>query len=195
MKSVQDTRSKTRKLKFAFLFTSAAVILVILGIIFQKNYHSVEVMKDKKYSEKKNFLEDFSVTIKSPTFEGTSTELIPYKVSAKNISKTTDNIYVLDFVKGIYSMQNGNVTITSDHGSFDEESKFLTLKDNVKIIYNDILFSCKKIKFDVNNTEAQSDSPVKVYFKKSTIESDLLKIEKSGNKLKFEGNVESNLDI
>ena len=75
------------------------------------------------------------------------------------------------------------------------QQKSVILNNNVKIIFNGVIFNSKQVIVDLDTKDARSDDEVEVIFEKSKIRADQFKTENSSDTIKFKGNVDSNFDL
>ena len=196
MEYLAKTRSRIKLLKYIFLSTSMCVCVAILVTLYLKNTPVIQESAQGMTKENKPKLpKNYTLSINQSVFKGTSSDLLPYMISAQNISKNSDNKYILSAIKGNYSLLHGDVIISGATGTLDESTKIFTLKDNVEIIFNGATFHCKEVQFNLNSKDAHSNTTVEVIFGQSNIKADKFKTEDSCDQIKFEGNVETNFDI
>jgi len=190
------TRARIKLIKYIFLSASCCVLIAIITTLYLKNTEISQDLEQKSAQNNKPKLsKEYSLTINQSIFEGVSGELIPYKILAKTVTKDLANKYVLSSINGNYSLDNGDLTFKSVNGILDENSKFVILTDDVKIILNDIIFTSDEIKFNLENQEAYSDTNVEVNFNESSIKADSFHTKDSNNIIEFKGNVESDFNI
>lgn len=196
MNELSKLRSKTKLAKYIFLSASICVLVSILVTLYlqnlptenESNYDSVK-KKTTKLSK------EYSLNISKSIFKGISEDLSPYVIMAKNVSKNTTDKYLLDTINGKYALPDGEITIKADRGTLDEIKKSVILNDNVKILFNGMVFNSKQMTVDLETRDAKSSSEVEVTFKESKIRANKFKTEDSANTIKFEGNVDSTIDL
>lgn len=196
MQELSKLRSKTKLAKYIFLSASICVLVSVLVTLYiqklptesESNYESVK-KKTKKLSK------EYSLNISKSIFEGVSEDLSPYIIMAQNVAKNTSDKYLLDIIKGKYTLPDGEITIRADSGTLDELKKSVILNDNVKILFNGMVFNSQQVIVDLDTKDAKSNDEVEVIFEKSKIRADKFKTENSANTIKFEGNVNSNFDL
>ena len=196
MEHLAKTRAKIKLLKYIFLSTGCCVLIAIIITLYLNNtFISQDVEKNSAKNNKPNLSKKYNLTINRSIFEGLSSNLIPYKISANTVSKDLTNKYILSIITGKYSLNNGNLTIKATNGILDEDNKFIILKDNVIITLNNIIFISEEIKLNLKNQEAHSDTNVEVNFNNSSIKADSFNTKDSNNIIEFKGNVKSNFNI
>lgn len=196
MQELSKIRFRTKLTKYIFLSASICVLVSILVTLYiqkipTENAENYDLTKNKT----RKLTKDHSLNISKSIFEGTSEDLSPYVIIAQHVAKNTSDKYFLDVIKGKYTLSDGEITIKADSGTLDELKKSVILNNNVKIIFNDIIFNSKQVIVDLDTKDARSDDEVEVIFKKSKIRADKFKTEDSSDTIKFKGNVDSNFDL
>ena len=195
MKNLIKARAQKIKLiKYVFLSASCCVLIAIVTSLYTQN---ALISNDSLSSQKdcSRLPKDYTLSINYSVIEGVSSDLMPYNISAKNIVKNSTNKYVLNFVNGKYSLDDGDISIKAVKGTLDEITKSFTLTGDAQVIFNGIIFSSREIIFDLYSKDASSNKEVEVVFKQSSIKADNFKIEDSTNSIQFKGNVKSYFNI
>lgn len=196
MQELSKLRSKTKLAKYIFLSASICVLVSVLVTLYvQKQPTDKESNYESTKSNSKKLSKEYSLNISKSIFEGISEDLSPYVIIAQNVAKNTSDKYLLDIIKGKYTLPDGEITIKADSGTLDELKKSVILNDNVKILFNGMVFNSDQVIVDLETKDAKSNDEVEVTFEKSKIRADKFKTEDSANIIKFEGNVDSNFDL
>lgn len=196
MENLASVRARVKLFKYIFLSGGVCILLGLLGTVYIKNSHNVEEPTEEGGQKTSSILtKDFTLSINSSIFEGISSDLVPYKISANNVTKTTDDKYILNSVKGTYSLVDGELIIKAKNGTLDESTKFITLKNDVQITLYGAIFTSQEMKINLDSKDAHSNTNVEVIFEQSNITADKFKTENSGDQIKFEGNIESSFTI
>lgn len=196
MQELSKLRSKTKLVKYIFLSASICVLVSVLVVLYiQKLPTDTESSYQITRNKTKKLSKEYSLNITKSIFEGVSEDLSPYVIIAQNVAKNTSDKYLLDIIKGKYTLPDGEITIKADSGTLDELKKSVILNDNVRILFNSMVFNSDQIIVDLETKDAKSNDKVKVTFEKSKIQADKFKTEDSANTIKFEGNVDSNFDL
>ena len=196
MQELSKLRSKTKLVKYMFLSASICVLVSVLVVLYiqklptnnESNYQTTK-NKTKKLSK------EYSLNITKSIFKGVSEDLSPYVIIAQNVAKNTSDKYLLDIIKGKCTLPDGEITIKADSGTLDEIKKSIILNDNVRILFNSMVFNSDQVIVDLETKDAKSNNKVEVTFEKSKIQADKFKTEDSANTIKFEGNVDSHFDL
>ena len=196
MQELSKLRSKTKLVKYMFLSASICVLVSVLVVLYiqklptnnESNYQTTK-NKTKKLSK------EYSLNITKSIFKGVSEDLSPYVIIAQNVAKNTSDKYLLDIIKGKCTLPDGEITIKADSGTLDEIKKSIILNDNVRILFNSMVFNSDQVIVDLETRDAKSNNKVEVTFEKSKIQADKFKTEDSANTIKFEGNVDSHFDL
>ncbi|MDP5110559.1 MAG: LPS export ABC transporter periplasmic protein LptC [Rickettsiaceae bacterium] len=196
MQELSKIRFKTKLTKYIFLSASICILVSILVTLYiqkipTESIESYELTKSKA----KKLSKDHNLNISKSVFEGISKDLSPYVIIAQQVAKNTSDKYFLDIIKGKYTLPDGEITIKADSGTLDELKKSVILNNNVKIIFNGVMFNSKQVIVDLDTKDARSDDEVEVIFEKSKIRADQFKTENSSDTIKFKGNVDSNFDL
>lgn len=196
MQELSKIRFKTKLTKYIFLSASICILVSILVTLYIQKIptESIESYELTKIKTKK-LSKDHSLNISKSIFEGMSKDLSPYIIIAQQVAKNTSDKYFLDIIKGKYTLPEGEITIKADSGTLDELKKSVILNNNVKIIFNGVIFNSKQVIVDLDTKDARSDDAVEVIFEKSKIRADQFKTENSSDTIKFKGNVDSNFDL
>ncbi len=196
MKDFTSIGTRVKLFKYIFLSGGVCILLGILGVVYIKKVPNMQ-SSIKRFSKKNipTLAKDFTLSISSLVFEGTSKDLVPYKISADNAVKTIDSKYILNSIKGIYTFVDGKLTIKAKSGILDQSTKFITLKNDVRINLKGATIASQEINFNLDSKDAYSDKNVKATFKQSSITADKFEIKDSCGQIKFEGNVQSNFII
>ncbi len=196
MQELSKLRSKTKLVKYIFLSASISVLVSVLVVLYiQKLPTDTESNYEITKNKTKKLSKEYSLNITKSIFEGVSEDLSPYVIIAQNVAKNTSDKYLLDIIKGKYTLPDGEITIKADSGTLDELKKSVILKDNVRILFNGMVFNSNQIIVDLETKDAKSNDKVEVTFEKSKIQADKFKTEDSANTIEFEGNVDSNFDL
>ena len=196
MQELSKLRSKTKLVKYIFLSASISVLVSVLVVLYiQKLPTDTESNYEITKNKTKKLSKEYSLNITKSIFEGVSEDLSPYVIIAQNVAKNTSDKYLLDIIKGKYTLPDGEITIKADSGTLDELKKSVILNDNVRILFNGMVFNSNQIIVDLETKDAKSNDKVEVTFEKSKIQADKFKTEDSANTIKFEGNVDSNFDL
>lgn len=195
MEHLVRAHKRTKILKYIFLSAGICVLIAIIAILWAKNNSYSAAENEKAGQEKTKLSKEYTLGITRSIFEGVSDDLLPYKISAKSVKKDLSNRYFLNDIKGKYSLEDGDVLLNALKGTLDDDNKYIILENNVKIIFDDITLKSDNIKFNLDSKNAQSDSEVIIDFKDSNIRADGFETENSGDKIKLEGNVESNFKL
>ena len=196
MQELSKLRSKTKLVKYIFLSASISVLVTVLVVLYiQKLPTDTESNYEITKNKTKKLSKEYSLNITKSIFEGVSEDLSPYVIIAQNVAKNTSDKYLLDIIKGKYTLPDGEITIKADSGTLDELKKSVILNDNVRILFNGMVFNSNQIIVDLETKDAKSNDKVEVTFEKSKIQADKFKTEDSANTIKFEGNVDSNFDL
>lgn len=196
MQELSKIRFKTKLTKYIFLSASICILVSILVTLYIQKIptESIESYELTKIKTKK-LSKDHSLNISKSIFEGMSKDLSPYVIIAQQVAKNTSDKYFLDIIKGKYTLPEGEITIKADSGTLDELKKSVILNNNVKIIFNGVIFNSKQVIVDLDTKDARSDDEVEVIFEKSKIRADQFKTDNSSDTIKFKGNVDSNFDL
>ncbi|MDP4708526.1 MAG: LPS export ABC transporter periplasmic protein LptC [Rickettsiaceae bacterium] len=196
MEHLLKTQARIKLIKYCFLSAGCCVLIAIVTTLYLKNISIQEDIKESSIQKTQQKLsKDYTLNINQSIFEGISSDLTPYKISAKTVTKDLENKYILSAVSGQYSLTNGDLNIKAAIGTLDEDQKLATLTKDVEITVNGIIFNSEKIMFNLENQEAYSDTEVEVNFNKSNIKADSFNTKNSHNIIEFNGNVESNFDV
>lgn len=196
MQELSKLRSKTKLVKYIFLSASISVLVSVLVVLYiQKLPTDTESNYEITKNKTKKLSKEYSLNITKSIFEGVSEDLSPYVIIAQNVAKNTFDQYLLDIIKGKYTLPDGEITIKADSGTLDELKKSVILNDNVRILFNGMVFNSNQIIVDLETKDAKSNDKVEVTFEKSKIQADKFKTEDSANTIEFEGNVDSNFDL
>lgn len=196
MQELSKIRFKTKLTKYIFLSASICILVsVLITLYLQKLPTESESSYEPVKNKAKKLPKDYSLNISKSIFQGISEDLSPYIIIAQNVAKNTSDKYLLDIINGRYTLPNGEITIKADNGTLDELKKSVILNENVKILYNGIVFNSQQMIVDLDTKDVKSDDEVEVLFEKSKIRADKFKTEDSANTIKFEGNVDSNFDL
>ena len=178
--------------KCVLLGASFLVLSIILFYLYTKNLSSGEsapvVKRDKSVKE-------YALNINNSIFEGKTSSLVPYQISARDVIKDKSENYIFNIVQGKYFLPNGHVSVKSDNATLDDIEKILTLTKNVTFTFNNAILACQELSFNLNTQEAYSNVGVEVNFNESTVKADSFKTKGSNNIIEFQGNVKSSVDI
>ena len=196
MQELSKIQSRTKLIKYIFLSASiCALVAILITLYIQKlpvedeSYYESSDKKTKKLSK------GYSLNIKKSVFEGTSEDSSLYTIIVQNISRNESNEHLMTAINGKYTLPSGEITIKADRGILDKQKNLITLNDNVKILFNDMLFNSSYVVIDLGTKDVKSNSEVEVTFKKSKIRADKFKTQDSATTIKFEGNVNSIFDL
>ena len=196
MQELSKLRSKTKLVKYMFLSASICVLVSVLVVLYiQKLPTDTESNYQTTKNKTKKLSKEYSLNITKSIFKGVSEDLSPYVIIAQNVAKNTSDKYLLDIIKGKCTLPDGEITIKADSGTLDEIKKSIILNDNVRILFNSMVFNSDQVIVDLETKDAKSNNKVEVTFEKSKIQADKFKTEDSANTIKFEGNVDSHFDL
>ncbi|MEM6339095.1 MAG: LPS export ABC transporter periplasmic protein LptC [Pseudomonadota bacterium] len=171
MQELSKLRSKTKLVKYIFLSASICVLVSVLVILYiQKLPTDTESDYEITNNKTKKLSKEYSLNITKSIFEGVSEDLSPYVIIAQNVAKNTSDKYLLDIIKGKYTLPDGEITIKADSGTLDELKKSVILNDNVRILFNGMVLNSDQIIIDLETKDAKSNDKVEVTFEKSKIQ-------------------------
>ncbi|AFC74848.1 lipopolysaccharide-assembly, LptC-related family protein [Rickettsia parkeri str. Tate's Hell] len=166
-------------------------ILIKSGYINEKNDINVKSLKDNK-----NFDLKYNIILKDSIFEGVSKNLNAYKIKTERAIKESNNKYKLDIINAIYNVnQDQTLIINAKEGFLDEESSILDLKNDVKLLFDEIIFNTNDARIDLVNKNITGSSPAKLLYKNSSITSDSFNTKDENNIIIFKGNVSTIIDL
>ena len=128
-------------------------------------------------------------------FEGISKDLSPYVITVQSVTKNTSDKYLLDIIKGKYTLPDGEITIKADSGTLDQFKKSLILNNNVRIIFNGMVLNSNQIALNLETKDLTSNDKVEVNFQKLQIQADKLQTEDSARTIELEGNIDAHFDF
>ncbi|NRB10761.1 MAG: LPS export ABC transporter periplasmic protein LptC [Rickettsiaceae bacterium] len=193
-------KTKLRIIKYLLLLSSCLIFFIIILKLSNNGINNEDTKltnlteinnKSKLASKDKNY----DLKIDKLAFHGITKDFSPYKVFADNIKKIAEQKYEMDGVDAVYKINNDTLNVKAKTGILDEESKFITLIDNVRINFEDLVFRSEEITVNLDNREAFSNVPVKANYKNSSIAADKFHIEDEKKIIQFEGNVVSQFKI
>lgn len=194
MTNIKLLRKRIKIVKYAFLLSGISILAFIFISLpsdtFEIENHNDNIL-DKSIHTEKEERKDYDFRLSKSTFEGLSSDLLPYKIIAETATKINENLYDLQTIKAKYSLENGKLKIKAKEGVLDDESKSIILQNNVRINFEEIEINSEKIQFDLQYKNAQSDSKVHVKYKNSTLEANRFNTDESNDIINLEGNVES----
>lgn len=168
-------------------------ILIKSGYINEKN--DINVTK-KSLKDNKDFDLKYNIILKDSIFEGVSKNLNTYKIKTERAIKESNNKYKLDIINAIYNVnQDQTLIINAKEGFLDEESSILDLKNDVKLLFDEIIFNTNDARIDLVNKNITGHSPVTLLYKNSSITSDSFNTKDENNIIIFRGNVSTIIDL
>jgi len=170
------------------------MIAIIITLYLKGNSQEEAPISEDKPGKPK-LSKEYTLSINRSIFEGINNDSLPYKISAENVVKNSKNKYVLNAIKGTYTLIDGDISLKAINGTIDELNQLVILNNNAQIEYNGIIFNSDKIKLYLDSKNIESDTPVDVNFENSNIKADSFKAKNSGKDIMFEGNVESEFDL
>lgn len=195
MELILRKKLRIRLIKYSFLFLGILVIAIILYKNFDsdraiKNYEATE---DKKLENIKR--SNHSLSISNSIFQGLAKDLSPYKIIAEEINKLDEHSFNLERIKGNYLIDNNKININAKKGVFNSFTNDITLNGDVKITYQDIIFSTKKLDIETEKKEAKTDEAVVIEYKNTQIKSDSFETKNNLEIITFKGNVHSTINL
>ena len=179
---------------FKLLLIIGIVVILFFTYFFLTSLQTVEVYKDTNSKEvvKKN---NYEITIFNTIFEGVNKDRQPYSILADTAIKIGEHIYDLEKVVAKYHLFDDSLNISSQHANIDDNNKFVTLQDEVKIRMSDLELSSQKIYIDLIYKKIFSDEKVVINYNSLRLEADNLSANANNNVIVLQGNVMAKINI
>lgn len=195
MFEVKNFQIKLKLIKYIFLILGIFTLAVIIACILLDKTQSTVPLKNQEESKlERNLLDNYSLNIIKPVFEGISSDLLPYKISAQTVSKDND-IYILKNIESKYEISSGYLIMKSTNGRLDESNNHISLTNDISISFNSILVKTDMVHFDLKTKNANINSPVVAYFNNSEINAKEMEIKDSLETIQFKNGVTSHFII
>ena len=194
IKSVLEHSKRIRMLNKLILMILLLGIITIIYNYFNHDddFTSVSVI-DSEYQDARIDTLDNILEIKNSVISGIDSENQSYEITAKKTWNTISNENILE-MSGIKTRMmlkdNYSINITGDNATYDNNKKYLKLRDNIEIRTNNRAVAfIKNIFFDLKKNKIMSPSPVIVKFNDICIHSKAFEINDNGDKITFNNGV------
>lgn len=192
MQHLVDIQRRVKLFKFFFLIVGVFIVVLIVTSIYFEKLSSVADNTDLQNIKVEHKLtDDCSLNIEGSVYEGINSELLPYKINVKNISKDRENNYSMESLSGKYTLEQGDVYINAVRGILNEDKKQLLLNDNVRLILNDFKITGKELYIDIETNDLKSAEPVTIYYNNSAVRANQMDTKNSARIIELKGKVES----
>ena len=195
MNKLPNSLAKIKMLKYIFLSTGICIMITIFILLYVQSTDLENISSNDEEQNTPKLSAEYALSINNPVFEGVSSDLLPYKISAENVVKNIANKYILSHVTGKYKLMSGDMLLKAKTGILNEDTKFVILDKNVQIECDGITLNSDQVKVNLNTKDAESDNPVDINFNESNIKADSFKTKDSGNEIIFQGNVKSDFKL
>jgi hypothetical protein len=183
-------------LKF-ILLTLFFLIIVYVGYVFTQNHYKQKLQEEKEVksssdnkSHKSNSLvENLEVEVDNLNFTSKTDKNEIYNIKAEKSQKNKSGQYIMDNIVANIEFEDGNFQIKSDGGSFDENSNYLMLQNNINGHYKEFLISGDLFEFYFEKNELISNARVSLSNEKINIKADSMIA--NDEKIIMEGNVKT----
>ena len=194
IKSVLEHSKRIRMLNKLILMI---LLLGIISIIYNYLNHdgdfaSVSII-DSEYQDARIDTLDNILEIKNSVISGIDSENQSYEITSKKTWNTLGNENILE-MSGIKTRMmlkdNYSINITGDNATYDNNKKYLKLRDNIEIRTNNrVIAFIKNMFIDLKKNKIMSPSPVIVKFNDICIHSKAFEINDNGDKITFNNGV------
>ena len=179
-----EAKSSLKYLKFALMFLFFGTILTTF-IFSVEDKNKMVLNKDNK----KNSLNQHTLTLKNPKLIGNDRNNKPYVITAKSSFKNSldENLLHLKSVEADMTLNNNNwMSINTNHAIFNIFEKTIEAKEKVFIFYDDgTKLESSGLNYNVANGIGFSDSGVKMFGKWGIIEASSFSFDTSDHMIKF----------
>lgn len=194
MKSIKYFQTKIALIKYIFLSSGFCIFLAIVFVLYSNSSDTEIDFEEENNKQKIHLPKNYNLNITKSSFEGFSNDSSRYKILAQDVKKDLSNNYLLNLITGYYSVGDENISLSASSGVIKEDTKSVFLENDVKVLFNDMIFKGNHIKIDLNSKNISSKKTVEAKIINSTVTADSFNSDES-EVINFEGNVESTLNI
>lgn len=194
MKSIKYFQTKIALIKYIFLSSGFCIFLAIVFVLYSNSSDTEIDFKEENNKQKIHLPKNYNLNITKSSFEGFSNDSSRYKILAQDVKKDLSNNYLLNLITGYYSVGDENISLSASSGVIKEDTKSVFLENDVKVLFNDMIFKGNDIKIDLNSKNISSKKTVEAKIINSTVTADSFNSDES-EVINFEGNVKSTLNI
>lgn len=189
-KITSERRIKARSFKLSAmigLIASVATSILVIWVFFFQSDNNIEIEITTVAPTSDGRLELQGLTYKGQTKSGDDYVVIAAKAAedARNA-----NLVHLDLIEGeITNLENGEVTLVSNQGQFDQVKNFITLIGDVVITQSarQLTFVTQELSGDLNLGDFTAPKDVLVTSPTSTISSEAMDVTAFGETIIFKG--------
>lgn len=134
-----------------------------------------------------------NIAIKDSVFTGTDQKGKHYNIKSKSLLKQDDNLYYVEYVDGLYEVNDSNLQFASLHGRINDTINKFQLTKNVIVTYSDYILKTEELDIDTLNDTASTTNGASVLHLHSSINSDILHLDLKTGVLEFDGNVTTHI--
>lgn len=142
-------------------------------------------------------MNDGKLIMENPKLNGVDQNQRPYNLSADRAIQDASNPSIVELQRIIATLpmeQNISADITAGNGVYDAEAKTLKLKERVTVNTSDgMSIELMDADVDIQSGAMTTNSPIKATSPQADIASSSMIVDKSGERLIFEGNVKMTL--
>jgi LPS export ABC transporter protein LptC len=181
--------------KFIFIIGITIILLLLYSWV---NLPQVTIENNAKFTKANTATlpsQNYEITMFNSIFEGISNNEQPYKIISDTAIKIAEDQYELKQIAAQYKFFDNDILINAQHALIDNDSKLITLTDNVKILLNDLQCHTAEMLVNLIDHKATSNEKVVVYYNNSRISADNLVADGTLNTMKLQGHVQARIDI
>lgn len=185
-----------KNLKIFLLFVIIIIIAYVLYIFIQnriqeekKISHDNNLHDSIKKEEENILLENLEVEVDNLNFTSKTDKNESFSVKAKKSRKNNLGEYSMNNVNADIKLSEGNFSLKSELGFFNENSNYLMLQDNITGYYSGFLLHGSLFEFNFKENQLISKKSTKISNDKLTITGD--KLIANDEKIMMEGNVKT----
>lgn len=190
----QKAATHTGWVRFLKIFLPILALLIILLIAGTLLFRQFMLPELDIGNIKMN---DGKLVMENPKLNGVDQNQRPYNLSADRAIQDASNPTIVELQKIIATLpmeQNISADITAGNGVYDADAKTLILKERVTVSTSDgMSIELMDANVDIKSGAMTTTSPIRATSPQADISSSSMVVDKSGERLIFEGNVKMTL--
>ena len=176
---------------FSKLISIIAIISLVCILIYNMIGDQISPTIDKKASD----LKKYDVSITKSIIEGADNKGKNYIIKSESILKSTDDLYHLDNISGLYNLSQINLEMIAKTGLMNDKTKILHLEEQIALEYDGYILTTHALNVNLTTMSAASNQPVNIIHNRSNISADSFELDSQNKTLDFEGNVKTYVKI
>lgn len=176
-----------KKIKIALITAISITIIAIFAVIIGYRYFSKKPLKLLPV-----VLDGTSVSMERINQISTKNGIVEWSLEARSAIYSADKkeAFVKDLMVTFFTKDNQKIYLSADEGNLKTESGNIEINGNIKIKSNDYILKTGIINYNNKNRIIQSNAPVELTGKSSSLIADSMVIDLNTNKAELIGKVE-----